>query len=296
MKKIALSLLFASVAGLSHGQTLIRENFDVDCVLSGNVPYSSGWVFYTPLTATIPMGQWTCTPALGRPNLSGGPTPGIMCTGTYGSPATFHLDTSYLISPVINNPVTYNGHFYLQFDTKTSVFHPGSRLDILVTDTTIISPGTVIVNIDSLITPVFSNGDATNWVTHQADISRFKGTFYLAFRYSSTVDSGSTWYLDNVNTSLSRLAVSTITDKALPLTAIGVSTGYSITLSYTIQSPGIHFIVITDLMGRVVYNERINVATGTQNHTINGLGLHGGMYFIKMGDGNVLGSTKVIIE
>src|SRR6185295_16196005 len=123
---------------------------------------------------------------------------GMQCTGTYSG--VYHLDTSYLLRPVLAVQTLYHGmHLYLWFDTRKEDIVIGGKLALAFNgDTTLNRP---FINLT--ITPALSNADSANWVTHQIDLTNYVDTpmFYVAFRYTSGTTSGTAWYIDNVRLS-----------------------------------------------------------------------------------------------
>jgi hypothetical protein len=218
-----------------------------------------------------------------------------MCTGTYGS--AFHLDTSYLITPAIFISPSYTGSVYLTFDTKTTAIYPGTTVDLLYLDTNYVPASTVRVNVDSLVSPTFVMGGVSNWVTHQVDITPLGHSgFYLAFWYTSGTDTGSIWYLDNVNISGSRLGTSPITTFSEPLTVVGVATNHAIQVSFGVETAGEYTLTISDMMGRVVRKEQVALAAGRQLYTIDGLNLPPGMVAVRLDNGSEMSVVKAVVR
>ncbi len=298
MKKTYLLALFIIVSIYANGQgaSTLNENFNTSCATATNV--SNGWTVYNPISSTIPPGEWMCTSTNGRPNASSAPTPGVTCTGVWAG--NYHLDTSYLITPLLNVS-TYTDSMYLEFDSKTTNINLGGRLALLATR--VDSPYNYSTQLpyddltDTLI-PTITVADSTAWVTHQLSLTKYRdsGNFYLTFRYTSTSTSGTAWFLDNVNITIERLNVANVHKDRLPLTVIGKSTSSQIALSYSISTAGKYRILIYDMMGRNVYDEQVLGQPGTASYTITGLNLHPGMYCVKMGNENAYGVTKLMIE
>jgi len=297
MKTITLLSAFTIFVFCAQAQVpSVHENFDVDCASSGSIPYISGWQVYNPIATTIAYGQWVCTPVNGRPNTSGMPTPGIQCTDTFSS--SYHLDTSFLITPLMD--LSSYDSIFLQFDTKTDRIYYGADLSILVTTDTS-HPYAGGINITDSLVPLIGIGDSTNWVTHVVNLTPFKSApFYIAFRYTSTATTGSIWFLDNVNTTTTPITLYTANqdqDKAIvQLKILGNSTTDRVNFSYTASEEGIYKLAIFDMLGREVYDEHLNAASGANNYAIKGLDLHPGMYLLKMGNEHSFGVTKVMIQ
>jgi hypothetical protein len=284
---MALSIASSTLC-LAQASSSISQNFDVSCLLSSDFP--SGWELYNPLHSTVPSGEWTCAPTGGRAG-----TPGMQCTGIYSG--GYNLDTSYLITPLLNFSSYAPNPVYLHFDTKTTNIHHGSGLSLLRTtasDSTISSHDTDLTTL-----PLFSNNDSSGWTTHEVNLTPLEGygDFYLTFRFSSSADSGSTWFIDNIYTSTtSILNVAGINRQTSPLKVIGASTSNQITLSYSLPIAGAYYLSIYDMVGRQAYKETINASDNPNTYTITGLGLHPGMYFIKMyGDESTFGVAKTIV-
>jgi hypothetical protein len=250
----------------------------------------SNWMILNPITSTIGPGQWNCGPTDGR---SG--TPGIKCTGTYGS--AFHLDTSYLITPALNLS-GYTGNIYLQFDTKTSDIILGDTIEVMaIHDTT--HPESGASYLSPALAPVFTNGDATDWVTHVANLTAFKSTpFFIAFRYTSPSTSGNIWYLDNVNTTTLpiTLGLPTVERSKISVLVAGPAGPSDIKLNCDAPVAGTYQVVLTDMPGRAVYNNTMTLSAGFTEFDIKGLNLAPGMYFLKLGNGQYLGTAKVMIQ
>lgn len=300
MKKITLSCLSGLISLSVSAQSVnyLQENFNVACVTSTGM--ATHWMVYTPIPTTVPDGEWTCTPTEGRPSSTGSATPGMMCTSVYGTPPAYYLDTSYLISPLLNLSSYAPHSVYLHFDSKVSNILLGGKLHIIKApagDTTFQSLG------DSDLTfgaaPVIGNsGDSSDWVTHEVDLTVLEGegNFYIGFRYTGTTATGSIWYIDNVNTSTTRLYTPNVTPNRLPLTVVGQSTYSQIVISYSSPDASSYQLGIYDMFGREVHKEMLNARGGFETYTIGGLDLTPGMYFLKMGNGKNFNATKVVVR
>jgi hypothetical protein len=267
--------------------TSLNQNFDVSCASGGGIAYF--WHLATPTTATIPQGEWTCNSFSGR-----GTTPAIQCSGTYSS--AFHLDTSYLLTPQLYL-ASYTGHIYLQFDVKTSNLNASGHLAVqIVTDTT--HPGTGAIDITPGLNPLFSSADSVGWVTHVADLTPYKTLpFYVAFRYVSTVTTGSIWYLDNVNTTVTpiTLGVAIQNEETVQLSVSNSCTRSCVGFSYAVTSAGDYTISLVDLLGREVYHQQLALQGSQPDYRISGLDLNAGLYFLKVGNGLMFGATRIMI-
>ncbi len=294
MKKFVLSVLSVFMGGVAFCQvTSLHENFDVKCVLSTGFP--GDWSKFNPIAATMPQGEWTCTPTNGRPNTVGTQTPGIACTGTWGSSP--HTDTSYLISPALDLR-SYTGNVYLQFDTKTTNLHFGAKLDVELTHNGITpDSGGLATILTPALAPLFGNADSSDWVTHQANLTPWAAVpFYIAFRYISTTSAGSIWYLDNVNTSTSRLQISDVNRDALQLEVLGNSTSNNISISCLGYAQAYYYLQLYDLMGRLVYKDYLMINDAHPVIHIDGLGLKSGLYIIKMFNDERFAAAKFMVN
>ena len=296
MKKIIFSCLTCFITTIVSGQavTYLAENFDVACAVATEPGH---WLEFNPLPGTAPMGEWVCTPTNGRPASTSAQTPGMMCTSVYGSPMAYNLDTSYLITPMLNISSYAPGKIYLRFDSKVSNINLGGRLSVIesydssfhfISDT----------DITGASLPLIGSGDSSAWVTHEIEITRFEvvGNFYIGFRYTGTTTTGSIWYLDNVNTSRYSLHTENVQTSYLPLTVVGQSSPDQITIAYSTPHALYYQLGVYDMMGREVYKETLNAAGGFENYTISGLHLRPGMYCIKMGNDSNYGFAKTIVQ
>jgi len=292
MKQLIVSFIFLLFSCGSFAQlTAFEDNFNTTCIANGNVPYigTSGWMTYCKY-----LENWACTATDGRNG-----TAGAFCTNIVGS--TKYLDTAYLISPKLDLTGT-TGNLYLQWDSKLTNFVSGAKLTVIYQwDTTAnLVPDTghlaMYSNLQSLITPSFSEADSVGWVTHQIDITAYKNLdFFIAFRYTGSITTGNIWYIDNVNITDTPLAVVDVSKETMPLTVIGNSTSGQIQLTFTVQEAGKYKLSVYDVMGREVFSDNIYAASGTSRHTISDIALHSGMYFIKMGNGSAYGTAKTVV-
>jgi Secretion system C-terminal sorting domain len=293
---LLLLLLMMTCGVVAHAQlywTSINQNFDVACVLDVNFPLN--WKRFNPLPETNPQGLWYCTPENGRENSTNTFTPGLKCTGYYDN--DFHVDTAYLILPRLNLNGYAGRKIFLQFDARTSAVADMSKLSVFKSDNEIFNIGDADID-TNLISPKLNNPADTLWHTYQLDMTSFitSESFYLGFRYISTTGHGSIWYLDNMLTKLFRTGVPVLEDAALPLNVMGTSTREQIKISYSVRTAGKYELLVYDMMGRTVYKETLEAPTGISDHTISGLNLTTGMYFVKMGNAASYGAVKTIVQ
>ena len=257
MKKIILlsGFIFLSVTTWCQSPvSTLSQNFDGVCATSTSIPAS--WLEYTPARlGTIPQGAWSCSATHGK-----GGSGCMQCTDTFNN--AYHLDTSFLLTPLLNLSSYAPGHVYLQFDTKASNIHLGGDLSILLTTDTLSpdTPGTV--NLTPLMLPVFSNGDSTDWVTHVVDMTSFETStsFYIAYMYTSTAITGSIWFLDNVLLTTHNITLNEpeLNTEDLKIQALGKSTPDLIEIGIA-AATGEYQIALTDMMGKPIYKEHLNV-------------------------------------
>lgn len=293
MRKIFNNLLtFVFVIGtisVADAQAVgsLSENFNVSCASASGFP--SNWLRYNPIISTKPLGEWTCGPVTGR---SG--TPGIQCTGYYSS--AYHLDTSFLITPLLNVS-SYSGRVYLQFDSKTTSVHLGDRLSVILAH----SPDSNVRNnsMDSNLTtsmlPVISNSDSSDWVTHVIDLTGFKGfgDFSLAFRYTSTATAGNIWYLDNISLTTNNM-VEDPDRENINVTVLGNPAYGKVKISFP-ASPGTYKLSVRDILGRTVLTDLIDANSAREIYSIK-QELEPGIYFIKIENEYSFGITKLVIQ
>jgi len=291
MKKIFLSILSAiSFISLNAQVTTLSQDFNASCASSSGFPFE--WSEYNSVAGTLPQGEWMCAPTEGRDA-----TPGMMCTGTYGSPLAFHNDTSYLITPLLS-VASYPDSVYLRFDSKTTKYFVSGNLDVIVaSDTDGLYAGIDTDFADSTF-PLIGEGDLSNWVTHQVNLTSFKtrAPFYLAFRYISPDTAGTVWYLDNINIATnSILKISNVNVPALSLKVIGYPASSQINLSCTAETAGAYHLEMYDMMGRLLYKDVSNRQQGNFTYNINNLNLQPGMYLVKMSNEYSYTTCKVVI-
>lgn len=294
MKRILFSLLFLVASEILAAQpvTSLFENFNAACAVTYGLP--SGWMKYNPMSATVPNGEWTCTPSDGRPASGGSPTPGIQCSGIWSS--TYHLDTSYLITPLLDFS-SYSGSVFLRFDTKTTNIYLGGELHLIKSiDTIIGSPSDS--DFSSFMMPVIGVGDSSDWVTHEIDLTTHAhtGMFYLAFRYTSLNTTGSIWYLDNVSTSSTSLFVHPVISNNIPVSIVGSASRTHVDIAFTSNGAATYSIGLYDMLGRQIFSSDLKAHGGAETYSISNIDLVPGMYFVKMANGNVYGATKILIR
>ncbi len=293
MKKILTSLLLITGALCANAQTNVAEDFNTVC--SGIAGFPMDWISYNTIPSTVPDGAWTCAPVNGRYGTSG-----IKCTGVWGTPAAYHADTAYLITRGLDLS-GYGGSIFIHFDTKVSNINLGARMAFVVTsdsskfDTV---GGTTYSDRTSFISPTFGNDDSTEWVTHSADLTPYKNTvpLYVAFRYTSTASTGSTWFIDNVFTTTFPTQLSGPGKEKLLVNVVGMSTSSSITLSCTSDVPGPAKLGLYDLVGRQLYSEDIMLENSKSTHMISGLNLASGMYLIRLSNGIACTTVKTAVQ
>lgn len=289
MKKSLFACLLLLPCYNSFGQvTTLSQDFNIPCTSFTGLP--SGWAIYNPVMGTFPDGAWHCGPTNGREN-----TPGILCTGYYNG--SFHLDTSYLITPQLNLSSYSGSKLFLRFDTKTTNIRQGGKLSLLVSTSPSATFNTY-VDLSMGITPIFSNSDSSDWVTHEADMSGFTsaGNMYIAFRYTSPENSGNIWFLDNINLSVSSVNVPTSSNGVFPLTLIGDATRTQIKISCAIPAEGQYQLTICDMMGRRVHQQSLINQKGDNTITIADLHLEPGMHFLQLTDGINNAVAKAMIQ
>src|SRR4051812_20398288 len=113
MKKPLLFALIIVFFNSSYAQSVnyLSQDFNGACASATGFP--SNWMLVTPPSIAFDaLGQWRCGPSSGR-----GSSSGILCSGYYAG--SNHLDTSYLLTPLLNLSSFAPGLAYLNFDTKT---------------------------------------------------------------------------------------------------------------------------------------------------------------------------------
>ena len=266
MKKIIALALLALGALPSYGQGTanLSENFDVACVAVNLIP--NNWFVLNRFPATYLHGAWTCDPKDGVGN-----TPCMNVTNYYDE--TFHLDTAFLATPLLNLSSYAGQNVYMRFDTKSKNIHVGGRLHILL-EQGIVDPTFGVGSFTDLTTystPFIGKTDSNGWSTHQIDLTPYisLANFHCGFRYTADDTSGSIWYIDNVNLTTSPLGtpIEKPTETNMDLTVLGNGTSNKISISFNSTSVGHCQLSLTDLTGRTIYNEELTTLRGKEVRT-----------------------------
>lgn len=295
MRKISLIfLLIAAISSVVTAQvTSLNETFNTTCPAGTHGP--SDWMVYSTTISITGDDQWTCGATFGR---SG--TPGISCSGFYGSPATNHIDTSFFISPELELS-GYPGNVYLNYDTKCSKITLGAKLSVIATNTVRLDniPGQdSTYYMDGL--PIFGQPDSTDWVTHQINLTPYKylSHLYVGFRYASATGTAtaSRWFLDNIYTTTSPLAVGALTVDIASFSIVGIPTTEEISVLCIIRQPGPYDIAVYDMVGRQVYKEQLRLPGGKTSATLRSLHLSPGMYMLKLSNEQGYSVTRAQVQ
>lgn len=298
MKKIFLSCIYivcSCFLANAQFETSISANFNTDCSATSGFP--SGWLVFNPVPGTDLLGAWHCAPVNGRGATATTYTPGMECTGYYSS--TAHLDTSYLVSPILFIG-GYPGSVYLRFDSKVSTIHTAAKIAVMgsLNNDTIVADSTMrrYRDLSTTIAPPFGIPDSSGWVTHFVNITKYKDSsaFRLAFRYNSSTVIASKWYLDNIYTSEVN-EVPEVGSSLLPLTVNGNYIPGQITISCSLPSAGPYELAVYDIMGRNIRQETIIAKAGQSQHTIDRLYLQPGMYVVKLSGERTYGYAKTTV-
>lgn len=294
MKNI-LVLIFLVCAQTSIAQTTsLNENMNTTCITGTNGP--AGWATFNPISTPGPNGMWVCDPAYGR---SG--TTGVSCSGYYGSPGTFHLDTSILISPGLD--LSHYATIYVNFDTKTTNINLGAKLELLVSkdssmnaDSSVHDTATVYNRTTSLM-PLFGNGDESGWVTHQADLTPFKHLvpLYIGFRYVSASGSvGSRWYLDNVMTTTTPNAIGEVAQAGNNTISGNIADGCLTVFTSGNLQQGNYELALFDLNGRKLFTDKLDIRNSGARFTLNNIFVPPGIYVLKMSKESDFLTTRIV--
>ncbi len=295
MKKIIAAVLLAigTLPSYAQGSANLSENFDVACVAVTLIP--NNWFVLNRFPATYLHGAWTCDPQEGVGN-----SPCMNVTNYYDE--SFHLDTAFLATPLLNLSSYAGQNVYMRFDTKSKNIHVGGRLHILL-EQGIVDPSFGVGSFTDLTTystPVIGKTDSNGWSTHQIDLTPYisLANFHCGFRYTADDTSGSIWYIDNVNITTAPLGtpIENKVETNMDLTILGHATTNNLSISFNSSSVGRCHLIIADLSGRTLYNEELKTLRGKEVRTLNNLNLLPGMYFIKITDGQASGFAKVVIN
>jgi len=293
VKNIIILLLLVCAQTSIAQLTSLNENMNTTCVTGANGP--GGWATFNPLSTPGPNGTWVCDPAYGR---SG--TAGVSCSGYYGTPGTFHLDTSILVSPGLD--LSHYETIYLNFDTKTTNINLGAKLELMVSADSSMDADTgvhdtaVVYNRTTSLMPLFGNGDESGWVTHQADLTSFKHVvpLYIGFRYVSASGTiGSRWYLDNVMTTTIANAVTDVGQIRSSSISGSVADGRLTIFTHGHLEPGVYDIALYDLNGRKLFTDNVEIRNAATSVTSQNMSVTPGIYVLKMSKDGVFLTTRI---
>jgi hypothetical protein len=290
MKHLSIFFLVALISLSTRAQlTSLSQDFNSSCPLSG------GWLVFNPIPLTYPDGAWKCTTNQGR--LATG---GIMCSGYYGTPPKYNLDTSILVTPALN--LSAYTDIYINFDTKTTLFNLGARLEVVISgDSSAIGKTTpdtsIVMERTGSLNPVISPSDEADWVTHQLNLTIYKNIvpLYVGFRYiSKDGTSGSTWYIDNVFTTTTPLSTPSLPTSSQHQFSVHATTG-----SCTIYPSGIpngtYSLRINNVAGSTVSTAACTIAGNTPSH-IPVQHLSPGLYIIQLTGAAGTFITKSLVQ
>ncbi len=284
-------LLFFCFSAATAQVRSVSENFDGSCSVAGP-NYPLNWFEWNNIPPTSALG-WNCGPLDGRWG-----TGAMECTSFYGG--VNYLDTAWLFTPEMDLSA-YPGKIYLRFDARFE-FIAARSLSVLISHNYAIgqnpdSLGVEWVDSTSALSPVINpNSDSANWVTHWIDLTGLKTTpLYVAFRYISSGSAGGIWTIDNVYTTTFGEGIPDLAKENLPVTILGNSTTNRIEFSANLVDAGNYGVKIYDYLGRTVHEEQMELPAGSRSHTISGLNLIPGLYFVKIGNGYTYGVAKTIV-
>ncbi|MEI8280313.1 MAG: T9SS type A sorting domain-containing protein [Bacteroidota bacterium] len=148
---------------------------------------------------------------------------------------------------------------------------------------------------DSTITVNFGNAldnqSSNVWIRIVCLVASDSGACYSTFCNRATTA------IDNYNLTWGNTSVENISSNSnLDLVVVGAAMSNKITLAYNAKENGKYNMSICDLTGRQVYNQIVNIVSGSQNLVIDGLDLNKGMYIVKMSNDNVMAVAKAIIQ
>lgn len=293
MKKlICLSLIIINYFPVMGQLTSLHENFDNRCATNSLFPTPTTYPNWLPINTKTPTANlgWQCNSQDGRNG-----TGCVECSNFYSG--IDHVDTAYLITPHMDIS-SYPGNVYFIFDTKTTIWNLGSRLDLSF------KFDSVGVNIDSAVntyvamaapTPTFGVADSSGWVTHVVDITNLKAMpFFISFRYTGTTVLGSTWYIDNVNISDTPAAISHLEKSMMNLRVN--KEGQNITGSYYSSNGGNYDVYLYDLNGKCLIHEVLQASKGNNTFLLSKLMPAVGLYCLRISDGENAATVKILLD
>ncbi|MBE2288671.1 MAG: T9SS type A sorting domain-containing protein, partial [Chitinophagaceae bacterium] len=167
-------------------------------------------------------------------------------------------------------------------------------------DTFLVDTSTVYNKTSSLL-PLFSNGDESDWVTHQVDLTSLKHIvpLYVGFRYTSANGtSGSTWFLDNINTTTAFLAAPDnnhlFASAKKPFTSWYSNDAVNITCNLT--NTGTYTLLLTDMTGRLIVRSELLLTSGKQHKSIPVGNLSSGIYLLSIRGENEAFTARLPVQ
>ena len=105
--------------------------------------------------------------------------------------------------------------------------------------------------------------------------------------------------IDDVNIAFRGTGAAGVADTkfiSMPLTILGSGSANQMTVGFTATEAGKYSLEVYDITGRMLHNESVNAATGTQRYTVTGMNLAAGLYIVKLSNGTQTGVTKAAIQ
>jgi len=137
----------------------------------------------------------------------------------------------------------------------------------------------------------------TNWKQFtNVDLSQYKANnFHIAFRYTSDTASADDWYLDDIEVIEAPSSVSNFSSKNLSMKVLGDVYGTLNLQSASAKARNLNYSIL-DMAGRVIQSGDMTIQKGKQQHALNIFGLHGGMYFLNINNGQAKTIVKFIVK
>ncbi len=225
----------------------------------------------------------------------------MRCLGYYGG--AYHLDTAWLFTPGLDLSV-YPDSVYFNFDSKYEIGEAKLSIYCFLRRDSMTNPSNTTAGMNSpqydisdALFPIIDSLDSLGWVTHQVNLTPYKGTsplVYVAFRYTSTTGMAGAWALDNVNTSPYSLYTPIVHPAASSAFALqGYKSGGNLNIVYTAPQIGTYTLALFSADGRLVQDKSISSFGVTQSTKMDVADLKPGVYVLKMWNGTTSATAKV---
>ncbi len=199
-------------------------------------------------------------------------------TGKSGFSLTFKLQSLDILSSRTTTWVVDYG-----IGSSPSSFTATSPTGTMVTGNSIFSNNTITVNFGTAL----DNQNQDVWIR----VVALANTTGSGNRTTSAIDDFSLSYSNSTS------SVESFSSPKMNFNVFGEAKSDKIVFGCTVEKSGAYNIIIYDMTGRAIYSKQVELITDSQNDiTVNDLNLVSGLYIARLGNGNELATTKLIVE